>query len=137
MALRSPWALMKPNGGNAVPASAEAQPIQLLLSGLSGGVIGGAFFGKQAGERELITLDMGGTSCDVGIVRNGQIGYSTNFEIEWGLPPAAPSADLPTSGAGGGSIALLHNAPVLRLTPPTPAPQPSPAPSPHSAPAPP
>ncbi len=78
LSLRAPWALMKSNGGNAVPASAEAQPIQLLLSGLSGGVIGGAHFGKLAGQSELITLDMGGTSCDVGIVRNGQIGYSTN-----------------------------------------------------------
>src|SRR5216684_1020613 len=104
LSLRAPWALMKSNGGNAVPASAEAQPIQLLLSGLSGGVIGGAHFGKLAGQSELITLDMGGTSCDVGIVRNGQIGYSTNFEIEWGLPVAAPSVDLTNIGAGGGRI---------------------------------
>jgi N-methylhydantoinase A len=127
MTLRSPWALMKSNGGNAVPASAEAQPVQLLLSGLSGGVIGGAFFGKQAGERELITLDMGGTSCDVGIVRDGEIGYSTNFEIEWGLPVAAPSVDLTTIGAGGGSIAWVDKGGFLRVGPRSAGAEPGPA----------
>jgi N-methylhydantoinase A len=127
MSLHAPWALMKSNGGNAVPVSAEAQPIQLLLSGLSGGVIGGAFYGKQAGEHELITLDMGGTSCDVGIVRNGQIGYSTNFEIEWGLPVAAPSVDLTTIGAGGGSIAWVDKGGFLRLGPQSAGAEPGPA----------
>jgi N-methylhydantoinase A len=127
MSLRAPWALMKSNGGNAVPASAEAQPIQLLLSGLSGGVIGGAFYGKKAGERELITLDMGGTSCDVGIVRNGEIGYSTNFEIEWGLPVAAPSVDLTTIGAGGGSIAWVDKGGFLRVGPRSAGAEPGPA----------
>jgi N-methylhydantoinase A len=127
MSLLAPWAIMKSNGGNAVPASAEARPIQLLLSGLSGGVIGGAFFGKQARERELITLDMGGTSCDVGIVRNGQIGYSTNFEIEWGLPVAAPSVDLTTIGAGGGSIAWIDKGGFLRVGPQSAGAEPGPA----------
>jgi N-methylhydantoinase A len=127
MSLLAPWAIMKSNGGNAVPASAEARPIQLLLSGLSGGVIGGAFFGKQARERELITLDMGGTSCDVGIVRNGQIGYSTDFEIEWGLPVAAPSVDLTTIGAGGGSIAWIDKGGFLRVGPQSAGAEPGPA----------
>jgi len=127
LSLRAPWALMKSNGGNAVPASAEAQPIQLLLSGLSGGVIGGAHFGRLAGQSELITLDMGGTSCDVGIVRNGQIGYSTNFEIEWGLPVAAPSVDLTTIGAGGGSIAWIDKGGFLRVGPQSAGAEPGPA----------
>src|SRR5260221_2983544 len=127
MTLRSPWALMKSNGGNAVPASAGGQPIQLLLSGVSGGVIGGAFFGKEAGERELVTLDMGGTSCDVGIIRNGQIGYSTSFEIEWGLPVAAPSVDLTTIGAGGGSIAWVDKGGFLRVGPQSAGAEPGPA----------
>jgi N-methylhydantoinase A len=127
LSLRMPWALMKSNGGNAVPATAEAQPIQLLLSGLSGGVIGGAHFGRLAGERQLITLDMGGTSCDVGIVRDGEIGYSTNFEIEWGLPVAAPSVDLTTIGAGGGSIAWIDKGGFLRVGPQSAGAEPGPA----------
>jgi N-methylhydantoinase A len=127
LALQAPWALMKSNGGNAAPASAEAQPIQLLLSGLSGGVIGGAHFGKLAAESQLITLDMGGTSCDVGIVRDGEIGYTTNFEIDWGLPVAAPSVDLTTIGAGGGSIAWVDKGGFLRVGPQSAAAEPGPA----------
>jgi len=117
LGLACPWAVMKSNGGNAVPQVAEAQPINLLLSGLSGGVIGGAYFGQRAGASNLVTLDMGGTSCDVGIVRNGQIGFSTDFEIEWGLPVAIPVVDLTTIGAGGGSIAWIDKGGLLRVGP--------------------
>jgi N-methylhydantoinase A len=127
LSLRAPWAIMKSNGGNAVPDSAEAQPVHLLLSGLSGGVIGGAYFGQRAGAGRLITLDMGGTSCDVGIVKDGQIGYSTNFEIEWGLPVAVPVVDLTTIGAGGGSIAWIDKGGFLRVGPQSAGAEPGPA----------
>ena len=127
LGLTAPWAVMKSNGGNAVPEAAEAQPIQLLLSGLSGGVIGGAYFGQRTGAHDLITLDMGGTSCDVGIIRNGQIGYSTNFEIEWGLPVAVPVVDLTTIGAGGGSIAWIDKGGFLRVGPHSAGAEPGPA----------
>jgi N-methylhydantoinase A len=127
LGLACPWAVMKSNGGNAVPQAAEAQPINLLLSGLSGGVIGGAYFGRRAGIEDLVTLDMGGTSCDVGIVRNGQIGYSTNFEIEWGLPVAVPVVDLTTIGAGGGSIAWIDKGGLLRVGPQSAGAEPGPA----------
>ena len=125
--LDAPWAMMKSNGGNAIPAAAEAQPVNLLLSGLSGGVIGGAYFGRLAGASDLVTLDMGGTSCDVGIVRDGQIGYSTNFEIEWGLPVAAPVVDLTTIGAGGGSIGWIDSGGFLRVGPQSAGADPGPA----------
>ena len=127
LGLTAPWAVMKSNGGNTLPEAAEAQPIQLLLSGLSGGVIGGEYFGQRAGARNLITLDMGGTSCDVGIIRNGQIGYSTNFEIEWGLPVAVPVVDLTTIGAGGGSIAWIDKGGFLRVGPHSAGAEPGPA----------
>ena len=127
LGLTAPWAIMKSNGGNAVPEAAEAQPIQLLLSGLSGGVIGGAYFGQRAGAHDLITLDMGGTSCDVGIIRKGHIGYSTNFEIEWGLPLAVPVIDLTTIGAGGGSIAWIDKGGFLRVGPQSAGAEPGPA----------
>ena len=117
LGLTAPWAMMKSNGGNAVPEAAEAKPIDLLLSGLSGGVIGGAYFGQIAGVRDMVTLDMGGTSCDVGIVRGGRIGYATDFEIEWGLPVATPVVDLTTIGAGGGSIAWIDHGGLLRVGP--------------------
>ena len=70
---------------------------------------------------------MGGTSCDVGIIRNGQIGYSTNFEIEWGLPVAVPVVDLTTIGAGGGSIAWIDKGGFLRVGPHSAGAEPGPA----------
>jgi len=115
--MRFPWALMKSNGGSTVPEVARDQPIGVLLSGLSGGIIGGQYFGQLAGADNLVTLDMGGTSCDIGLVRKGQIGYSTSFEIEWGLPVAAPTIDLTTIGAGGGSIAWIDKGGLLRVGP--------------------
>src|SRR5215213_360406 len=115
--LRAPWSLMKSNGGKTPADAAEAEPVKFLLSGLAGGIIAGQYFGKMAGEGNLVTLDMGGTSCDVGLVRDGKIAHSTNFEIEWGLPVSTPTIDLTTIGAGGGSIAWIDKGGLLRVGP--------------------
>src|SRR5829696_5218737 len=115
--LDAPWSLMKSNGGKTPADAAEAEPIKFLLSGLAGGIIAGQYFGKMAGEGNLVTLDMGGTSCDVGLVRDGKIAHSTNFEIERGLPVATPTIDLTTIGAGGGSIAWIDKGGLLRVGP--------------------
>ena len=112
-----PWAVMKSNGGHATAETAENQPVDVVLSGLSGGIIGGRYFGELAGEKNLVTLDMGGTSCDVGVVRNGEIAYNTNYEMEWGMPISAPFVDLLTIGAGGGSIAWIDKGGFLRVGP--------------------
>ena len=108
---------MKSNGGKTPADAAEAEPIKFLLSGLAGGIIAGQYFGQLAGAGNLVTLDMGGTSCDVGLVRDGKISHSTNFEIEWGLPVATPTIDLTTIGAGGGSIAWIDKGGLLRVGP--------------------
>src|SRR5215217_2320746 len=117
--LSAPWSLMKSNGGKTPADAAEAEPVKFLLSGLAGGIIAGQYFGKLAlaGQENLVTLDMGGTSCDVGLVRDGKISHSTNFEIEWGLPVATPTIDLTTIGAGGGSIAWIDKGGLLRVGP--------------------
>src|SRR3954464_6871081 len=114
-----PWSLMKSNGGKTPADAAEAEPVKFLLSGLAGGIIAGRYFGQlaEADQENLVTLDMGGTSCDVGLVRDGQIAYSTNFEIEWGLPVSTPTIDLTTIGAGGGSIAWIDKGGLLRVGP--------------------
>jgi N-methylhydantoinase A len=115
--LEAPWSLMKSNGGKTPADAAEAEPIKFLLSGLAGGIIAGHYFGQLAGASNLVTLDMGGTSCDVGLVRDGKISHSNNFEIEWGLPVATPTIDLTTIGAGGGSIAWVDKGGLLRVGP--------------------
>src|SRR5215204_1082658 len=114
-----PWSLMKSNGGKTPADAAEAEPVKFLLSGLAGGIIAGQYFGQSAGAENgnLVTLDMGGTSCDVGLVRDGKIAHSTNFDIEWGLPVATPTIDLTTIGAGGGSIAWIDKGGLLRVGP--------------------
>src|SRR5918993_4635589 len=112
-----PWSLMKSNGGKTPADAAEAEPIKFLLSGLAGGIIAGQYFGQLAGMGNVVTLDMGGTSCDVGLIRDGKISHSTNFEIEFGLPGATPTIDLTTIGAGGGSIAWIDKGGLLRVGP--------------------
>src|SRR5918993_989145 len=115
--LDAPWSLMKSNGGKTPADAAEAEPIKFLLSGLAGGIIAGQYFGQLAGMGNVVTLDMGGTSCDVGLIRDGKISHSTNFEIEFGLPVATPTIDLTTIGAGGGSIAWIDKGGLLRVGP--------------------
>ena len=117
LGLRCPWAIMKSNGGHTSAEAAEAQPVNLILSGQSGGIIGGKYFGALAGKTNVITLDMGGTSCDVGVVRDGKLSYGTNYEIEWGLPVCAPFVDLTAIGAGGGSVAWIDKGGFLRVGP--------------------
>lgn len=122
-----PWAIMKSNGGNMRAQAAESQPVQVLLSGLAGGMIAGKFFGECAGSRNVISLDMGGTSTDVGVVADGEFGYTTEYQVEWGLPVAAPFVDLTTIGAGGGSIAWIDNGGFLKVGPQSAGADPGPA----------
>jgi len=109
--------IMKSNGGQVAAAAARELPAHTMLSGLSGGVIGGRSFGERAGRRDLITFDMGGTSTDVALVVGGQISYTTGYEVDFSLPVSAPSVDLRTVGAGGGSIAWIDAGGMLRVGP--------------------
>ena len=125
--LKPTWQLMKSNGGHMVASAAAEQPIQLLLSGLAGGIIAGRYFGELAGSDRLVTLDMGGTSTDVGIIMDGEYGYTTEYQVEWGVPVAAPFIDITTIGAGGGSIAWMDKGGFLRVGPQSAGADPGPA----------
>ena len=122
-----PWTIMKSNGGHATAAAVERQPVNTVLSGLSGGIIGAKYFGELVNERNLVTLDMGGTSCDVGLVRNGALSHVTNYEVEWGMPISAPFVDVSSIGAGGGSIARVDKGGFLRVGPHSAGADPGPA----------
>jgi N-methylhydantoinase A len=111
------WAVMKSNGGQMHSAAASAKPVQVMLSGLSGGIIAGRYFGEKVGQRDLITFDMGGTSTDVAVVINGEYKYTTEWEMEFGVPVAAPFIDLTSIGAGGGSIAWIDKGGFLKVGP--------------------
>ena len=134
--LEAPWALMKSNGGTMLPAAAPQQAVQLLLSGLAGGIIAGRYFGdlvgmaghsRTDGASKVITFDMGGTSTDVGLVIDGEYGYTTEYQVEWGIPVAAPFIDITTIGAGGGSLAWVDKGGFLKVGPQSAGADPGPA----------
>ena len=111
------WAVMKSNGGQMLSEVAEDRPVQMILSGLSAGIIAGRFYGALAGANNVITLDIGGTSTDVGVVVDGRVRFTTEWSVEFGLPVSAPLIDLSTLGAGGGSIARINKGGVLQVGP--------------------
>ena len=108
---------MKSNGGQMLAAAAAERPIQLLLSGLAGGVVAGRAAGAAQGCDNVITFDMGGTSTDVAVVVEGELTYTTEYQLEVGQPVSIPSLDVVTIGAGGGSIAWLDKGGLLKVGP--------------------
>jgi len=109
--------LIKSNGGLIPAQRADTHAVQLLLSGLAGGVIGGKFFALAAGERNAFTLDMGGTSCDIGVIHEGRHEDAAEFEVEWGIPITLPCVKVKTIGAGGGSIVWVDRGGFLHAGP--------------------
>ena len=122
-----PRFLLKSNGGQIPTSAAARQPVNFILSGLAGGLIGGRHFADAVGAKDVVTLDMGGTSADVGVVVDGRIRSSTNYQFEWGLPIAIPVIDLTTIGAGGSSIAGFDQGGFLKVGPESAGADPGPA----------
>lgn len=109
--------LMSRSGGGAMTAAgAREQPVNLILSGPAGGVVGAAGFSKLVDRPNLITIDMGGTSLDASLVQDGQPVSYNGAEFE-GLPINTPSLYIHTIGAGGGSLGYLDEAGVLQVGP--------------------
>lgn len=104
--VKAPLFIMKSNGGVFGPALAARQAIQMALSGPAAGAIGAGFVGRVAGHPNCITIDIGGTSADVSLIRAGQPQSTTEAEIG-AFPMAVPVIDIHTVGAGGGSIARV------------------------------
>ena len=113
---------MQSSGGLAPLAEAAGHPARLLLSGPAGGVA--AAVGMGAGD--AVAFDMGGTSCDVSLIREGRPGRSTEREVA-GLPVRLPMLDIHTVGAGGGSIAWIDDGGALRVGPQSAGADPGPA----------
>lgn len=119
--------LMSRSGGGAMTATAaREQPVNLILSGPAGGVVGAAAFSKLTGRPNLITIDMGGTSLDASLVQNGHPVLYHGAEFE-GLPINTPSLYIHTIGAGGGSLAYLDDAGALQVGPKSAGAMPGPA----------
>ena len=123
----SPLTLLKSNGGTGNVSTVVPKPVTTILSGLAGGVVGGAFFAAAENEPLAITFDMGGTSTDIGLVHDGQVGHVNDYEVEWGLPVVTPVVDVHTIGAGGGSIAAVDSGSLLQVGPRSAGARPGPA----------
>ncbi len=111
------WNLLASNGGFLRSTAAESRPAQLLLSGLAGGVTGARHFAHAAGFDSVFTLDMGGTSCDIGLIQDGVEQYEPEFDVAFGIPATVPCVSVQTIGAGGGSIAWIDKGGMLRVGP--------------------
>ena len=120
-------AVIKSNGGEMTLEEASRHPIQMTLSGPTGGVVGAKQIARSVGVDHLVTLDMGGTSTDVSTVVGGSESFTTSFEIEFGLPIQIPMIDIRTMGAGGGSLAWIDKGGMLRMGPESAGANPGPA----------
>ncbi len=110
--------VMQSNGGISTIEKSSALPIGLLLSGPAGGVIGGAWTGGNCGNRNIITIDIGGTSADISVIEDGALRIKNPRDTEVaGLPVLVPMIDIDTIGAGGGSIAYIDPGGAFRVGP--------------------
>ncbi len=119
--------VIKSNGGEMTLEAAQRTPIQMTVSGPTGGVIAGKHVAKLSGISHLVTLDMGGTSTDTSTIVGGQENFTTDYEVEFGVPIQIPMIDIRTIGAGGGSIAWIDKGGMLRVGPESAGANPGPA----------
>ena len=103
-------------GGSLTVAEARRYPIKCAMSGPAGGAVGAIELAQQHGLDAVLTLDVGGTSSDIALLREQRI-EETDNRIIGGYPIAVGSAEIETVGAGGGSIAYLDGAGLLRVGP--------------------
>jgi N-methylhydantoinase A len=118
--------IMTSSGGALGSEAVAGAPIPSLLSGPAGGVAGARRLAGEAGIADVLTLDMGGTSCDVSGVLDGVPDERLDIAID-GLAVSYPTFDINTIGAGGGSVAWIDSGGALRVGPRSAGNRPGPA----------
>ncbi|MBK1658404.1 hydantoinase/oxoprolinase family protein [Paracraurococcus ruber] len=114
------------NGGVMTAERGRREGLQMVLSGTAAGVIGAGFVARIAGLRECLSLDIGGTSADVALIRDGQPRYGSGEEVgEFRIH--IPSVAVSSIGEGGGSIAWVDGFGVLQVGPESAGSTPGPA----------
>jgi N-methylhydantoinase A len=104
--IAAPLLLMQSNGGVAGAATIRRAPAVTALSGPAAGVVGAREVAAAAGIADIVTVDIGGTSADICLIKAGRIGLTQQGRVgEWPLP--LPMVDMVTVGAGGGSLARV------------------------------
>jgi len=114
---RRDFLIMNGNGGMISARFVTREAAKTVMSGPASGVIAAAYTGRRAGYANLVTYDMGGTSTDVALIRGGQPAVSNEIEIESCHAHHVPMVAVHTVGAGGGSIARLDAAGLIKVGP--------------------
>jgi N-methylhydantoinase A len=109
--------VMQGNGGTVAAELAAKAAVNTVMSGPASGIMAAAFTASAAGFANAITYDMGGTSTDVGLIRESVPQVSSELEIEYAMPVHVPMVDVHTIGAGGGSIAHIGEDGMLKVGP--------------------
>jgi N-methylhydantoinase A len=119
--------ILRSDGGLASANAAADNPVNLLMSGPAGGVSGAIHFASAAGYDNVLTFDMGGTSTDVALIQNAKARIRRETRVG-DVTVRAPSVDVRTVGAGGGSLAFVPElTKALRVGPESAGAQPGPA----------
>src|SRR3954447_16753371 len=109
--------VMQGNGGTISSQLIAQAAVNTVMSGPASGVMAAAYTGRVSGQPNLITYDMGGTSTDVGLIEDAIPQVSGQLELEYAMPIHVPMVAVHTIGAGGGSIASVDAAGMLRVGP--------------------
>ena len=118
LGVRTGLHLMTSASGVATAEAAAKRPVNLLMSGPVAGVVGGIWAGRLAGHANVITLDVGGTSADIGLAQDGKLRMKHLLDTKVGPYQAMiPMVDVDTIGAGGGSIAYVDAGGIYRVGP--------------------
>lgn len=124
--ITAPLFIMKSNGGVVGAAEARRVPAHTALSGPAAGVVGARFIGASTGFKDVIGIDIGGTSADICLIKDGQYSLTSKGTIgAW--PLAFPMLDINTVGTGGGSIASVSDTGALTVGPASAGAYPGPA----------
>lgn len=109
--------IVQSNGGVMSTALARALPARTALSGPAAGVVAASAIAKAAGHANVITGDLGGTSFDVALIRDGIVAQSAQTTVDFGIVIRTPMIEINTIGAGGGSIARVDASGLLQVGP--------------------
>ena len=118
--------VMQSNGGVITSRAARTLPVRTVMSGPAGGVVGAQFIANRMGLRDVATIDIGGTSSDMGVISDGLARTVDQSAVE-GWPIMAPTIEILAIGAGGGSIAWVDSGGALRVGPQSAGARPGPA----------
>ncbi len=118
--------IIQANGGSTSVHNAGQKPVSTVNSGPCGGVVAAAWYGRRHDRKRVVSVDMGGTSFDIGLIEDGRSRVTTEGHFQ-DLPVKIPIIDLHIIGAGGGSIAWIDPGGALNVGPQSAGAEPGPA----------